>query len=118
MNESHEPKIEHHKSLLEYFKHLTTLSTGSIVLLSAFLEKLFSQPDWKFLVGVSFVGFVSSVLASVIAWTFYLIDYPGINFKKPSWYRFWGGLSLITCWLGFLVGVIALTVFALRNLFR
>ena len=32
--------------MYEYWKHLSTLSTGSIILLAAFLEKLFIQPRW------------------------------------------------------------------------
>ena len=37
----------------DIYKHLTTLSTGSILLLITFLEKLFARPIWKWLVIVA-----------------------------------------------------------------
>jgi hypothetical protein len=50
-------ELEIFKQSVDFFKHLTTLDTGSILLLAAFLEKLFSNPHWKILVAVSFFGF-------------------------------------------------------------
>ena len=40
-------EAEFRKLWSDYLKHLTTLSTGSILLIATFLEKLFSQPRWK-----------------------------------------------------------------------
>jgi hypothetical protein len=45
--------IEDHKALIDYTKQLTTLSTGSIVIIAAFVEKVFPQPQWKVLLIVA-----------------------------------------------------------------
>jgi hypothetical protein len=39
---------EGNKLFYDVFKHLTTLSTGSILILVAFLENLFVDPQYKF----------------------------------------------------------------------
>jgi hypothetical protein len=44
--------------VLDYLKHITTLDTGSIVLLTALLDKFFAGGRWKFLVVVTFLGFL------------------------------------------------------------
>jgi O-antigen/teichoic acid export membrane protein len=56
---------EGEKLFFESMKHLTTLSTGSILLLVTFLEKLFSNPRWKALIAVTLVSFVVSIVCSV-----------------------------------------------------
>jgi len=38
---------EGEKLYFDSMKHLTTLSTGSVLLLVTFLEKLFSSPRWR-----------------------------------------------------------------------
>ena len=39
--------IEQQKIVFDYIKHITTLNTGSVVLLAALLEKLFKTKIWK-----------------------------------------------------------------------
>jgi hypothetical protein len=107
--------IEQLKLMADYLKHITTLSTGSIVLLTIFLEKLFVKPRWKHLVRTSLCGFTLSLIASVIAFTGLLYPLPatagGRDLGGPVW-----AIGLIGTWLGFLVGVISLTAFAVGNL--
>ena len=55
--------IESQKMVLDYLKHITTLDTGAMVLLTVLLEKFFQQPQWKFLVIAVFSSFVISILA-------------------------------------------------------
>ena len=55
------------KIAFDYFKHLTTLSTGSIVLLGTLMDRLIESPSWKPLIYVSFTAFLITVLASVSA---------------------------------------------------
>ena len=65
--------IEQTKALIEYFKHLTTLSTGSIVLITTFLEKLFANPSWRLAVVISIAGFMLSffhlLLRTLLLWS-------------------------------------------------
>lgn len=56
---------EGEKLFYDSMKHLTTLNTGSILLLVTFLEKLFSNPQWKTLIAVSLICFVISIVCSV-----------------------------------------------------
>ena len=58
--------IEHTKLFNDYIKHLNTLSTGSILLLVTFLEKIFTNPHYKWLVIVSLICFLLSVIGGVI----------------------------------------------------
>ena len=51
----------------DYFKHLTTLSAGSILILVAFLEKVFSNPIGKAWVVVSVCCFVLCLISSLRA---------------------------------------------------
>ncbi|HET6889661.1 MAG TPA: hypothetical protein VFH31_01050, partial [Pyrinomonadaceae bacterium] len=59
--------MEQIKLLADYLKHTATLSTGSLVLLTIFLEKLFSKPRWKILVAFALGGFTLSLMGSVVA---------------------------------------------------
>lgn len=56
---------EGEKLFYDSMKHLTTLNTGSILLLVTFLEKLFGNPRWKALIAVSLISFVASIVCSV-----------------------------------------------------
>lgn len=66
-------KIEFSNSLIEgiklhydSFKHLTTLSTSSILILSAFINDTFDNPKAKVLIPFIFFCFFVSTLGSVI----------------------------------------------------
>lgn len=51
----------------DYFKHLATLSTGSILILVAFFEKVFSNPIGEAWVVVSVICFVLCIAGSLLA---------------------------------------------------
>ena len=53
----------------DYFKHLTTLSTGSILIIVAFLEKVFSYPEWIILAVFSIIALAVCLVASLFAMT-------------------------------------------------
>ena len=111
--ESKEP--EYAKTYFEYLRHLTTLATGSIVLEIAFLDKAFPHPKWKAIAALSLIAFTSSVVGSVILYTM------GLRHSIGEWTgdvaQSVGCWTLFITWGGFLLGIISLTVFALRNLF-
>lgn len=56
---------ERHKAEVEFIKLTTTLSTGAILLIVTFLEKLFQKPMWKPLVVISLLLFLLSVLLCI-----------------------------------------------------
>jgi hypothetical protein len=117
MELSQTDRIERYKIGLEYLKHITTLATGSIVLIATFLEKLFATLLWKAVIVVSLIGFMVSVLSATISYTLSIaFRFPGEwDDNVPEWSRTIGGVSVLFTWVGFLVGILSLAVFAIRN---
>lgn len=104
------------------FKHLTTLNTASILLLVAFLEKLFINPRAKFLVAFAFLCFIVSILTSfvlmillsgIMRFTQYVPRDKDRDYVEKHLARF-----LLTSVMSFVVAIICLSVFALINLFK
>ena len=108
--------LEQAKQQIDYVKHIATLSTGSILLLAGFLEKVFKMPHWKILISLSFGSFMVSVLMAVV---FQSITVTSQNFFMETELSPKAKLILVICifgmWLSFLVGIGAFTVFAIRN---
>jgi hypothetical protein len=97
------------------FKHLTTLSTGAILILATFLDKLVRSPHWHFLIPISVLGFLASVMTSVPV----LFSYATLSSQNPDDVEIikkWATRSVIASVGGFIVGIVALAVFAARNL--
>jgi hypothetical protein len=106
----------HREHLFDYIKHMTTLSTGSILLQLAFLEKVFAQPKWKPLVVVSLVSFSASIIGAVVVHTTLM----GTHIDSAKWSRpekRFVAFGLLSVWLGFLFGIVTLVLFAVKNLF-
>jgi hypothetical protein len=60
-------KIEMYKLVFDMMKHLTTLSSGSILILITMLEKVFRASPPTFYIRISFGGFCVSIIAAVVA---------------------------------------------------
>jgi DMSO/TMAO reductase YedYZ heme-binding membrane subunit len=102
----------------EYLKHLTTVSTGAILLLVAFLEKIFKQPEYKPAIAVSLVSFLVSIMLCAMAQT--SIIEKASEKKNESWRDKVQNLTVTLCLLAllcFIVGMISLVIFGLKNLF-
>jgi len=110
-------EIEIYKFEFEFLKHLTTICTGSILLVIAFLEKLFNKPEWKYCVAISLVCFILSIISCSISQVL-IID--KVSEKKNLSLR----LSVQNKSIGFLifalicyvVGIFFLAAFGLKNL--
>jgi len=105
-------KLQH-----DSFKHLTTLSTGSILLLITFLEKVFIHPQWRSLIVIALAAFVLSILASI--WMMMMLaglvmSLGDLKKEKVVERVFWIGISVAGG--GFLLGIICLVIFAIKNL--
>lgn len=106
------------KLLIDHLKHVTTLSTGSIFLQVAFLEKIFPHPKWKIFFVLSLllltasIYFASSSMEMVV----------NMSAPKPLPAGIWqraadfASSRRVWSWRLFVWGVIALLPFALRNL--
>ena len=101
---------------IDYIKHLTTLATGAILVLSAFLEKLIAQPEWKFLVVVSFGGFLSSVVFAVPAHVGQ-VNSLGTPYGLGGRALRANQIAITLQYVSFLIGMVALTIFALKNVY-
>jgi hypothetical protein len=94
------------------FKHLTTLSTGSILLLVTFFDK-FKLLQWKFLATLSLVAFIVSTLVSFLLMLFLAKDVSIMG--KPTsrdWLFRWGAWVAA---VSFVLGLIILVFFAANN---
>ncbi len=97
------------------YKHLTTLSTGSILLLATFLEKLFVRPVWKGLVIAAFCLFFLSILLSFFLMNILVSFIREMESEKKD--EKLGAIFVSAALISFLLGVISLITFALKNLY-
>ena len=103
----------------DFMKHLATLSTGSIVLLATFLEKLFSNPLWKPMVVLALAGFTVSILGTVLWQLLSILHVSAARSRRAGLVAPIVTLPTIAATLGgFVVGVGSLALFAIRNLLR
>lgn len=58
-------QVEAHKLVYDLFKHMTTLCTGSIVLIATFHDKLAPNPGGIWLMQLALGGFMACLLFSV-----------------------------------------------------
>jgi putative intracellular protease/amidase len=109
--------LEQAKQQIDYVKHITTLSTGSTVLLAALLDKVFPKPEGKFLIVATFVFFIISIISAVV--------FQGLSVITPNFFRedkLNGKMqaSLVICmvimWICFLLGMISFVLFFILNL--
>lgn len=110
--------VEGQKLAYDGFKHLTTLSTGLIILLAAFLKDLFSNPVYKWLVPLVFLFFILSMVGSVIMMftlAYTVGDNGEIKRKKTTTIAIVG---FITSWLFFIVGITLFVIFVLFNFYK
>jgi|SRR5215510_897783 len=100
------------------YKHLTTLNTGSILILFTLLEKILKTQLWKSLILAALTSLIISVITS-IAMMFLLAmeiqrdvgeDVTGVELNIYTSI----GLTSLIC---FLVGILCIVVFTFRNLY-
>lgn len=98
----------------DIYKHLTTLSTASILLLVTFLEKLFAKPAWKGLVLVALISLLASIILSFIVMNLMASQVREMEVDQRFVSR---NLAVIIIALGtFLLGIVSLIIFAVKNL--
>jgi|SRR5215213_3792250 len=107
------------KLYYDFYKHLTTLCTGSILILVTFLEKIFANPKWKALVIAAFGFFVLSIIACVLEMVSIASDVQKMGpATEDEHYEekmvLYIGISAFTC---FPLGILCLVIFAMKNLY-
>ncbi len=113
MSGEHSP--EGQKLFYDTFKHLTTLSTGSILLMTTFLARFPQRPAWAFLVGAALLGFLLTIVgALVVMMTFAEAVHKG---GTAPWSTQTVGSAMLTISLASFVGaLICVAAFVLKNL--
>ncbi len=118
MNDAPVPKeavLEGLKLYYDVFKHLTTLSSGSIVVIVAFRDALGDDSESTFLMGIALVGFLLAAGASIVVMlaTARAIRQNELLDELPY---FSGSLGYICAVAGFAVGVVSVSLFGWLNL--
>lgn len=106
-------KLDH-----ETFKHLTTVSTGSILILAAFLEKSFKEPELKWLIPLTFLALIVAAYTSVVQ--MFRISHAGVlRDAGMANQRRWKPrlIAILSCGC-FLLGMLCLSVFVTWNFWR
>lgn len=112
------------KMVFELFKHLTTLCTGTILILFAVLERV-AEPSWPclfyFAIGALLISLGSSLYSMFHFAIFFLItgDQPPAEWDmaQERWalLKKSGGWSIVAAMFGYFIGVAALGAFAMAN---
>lgn len=111
-------KNESAKLAYDIYKHLITLNTGSIVILVTLLEKLFTNPEWKLAIAISLCSFVISIfgcLGMLIVITMDVASSGEFGNNKKEY--FFASSATLTAWGGFLIGIISIVIFAIKNIY-
>jgi hypothetical protein len=101
----------------EYLKYLTTVCTVSVILIIAFLDKLFTHPEWKFTIAISLCAFLVAILVCILAALSILFqadEGPDKPSERSEDIEVYGTLVAFVC---FGVGIIFMVIFGLKNLF-
>jgi len=98
----------------DIYKHLTTLSTGSILLLITFLEKLFDKPLWTWLVPLALCCLFASILASFIVMNLMASQVREMEVDQRFVRR--NLTAIILALSTFSLGIVSLIIFAVKNL--
>jgi len=115
--------FERIKFEVDLAKHIATLNTASILIVSTFLEKISSQPSGKALIAIAISSFLISLL-SVLIYQFVLtLEFNGwvsgrIVQRNSEFFRVvkFEGATLAIGLTTFLAGLVAIGIFAVINL--
>lgn len=109
-------QIEAHKLIFDLFKHLTTLSSGSVVLFAVLLDKAFPNPERKWLVGVAVVSFMVSVVCSTFMMFITATTTTREQVPDPNtWFGNVVGLAMLGSGLFFVLGILVVVYFVVLN---
>jgi hypothetical protein len=99
----------------DYLKHLTTLATGSIVLLATFAEKFPAASSWRLLLSGAMTAFLLSVLLSLVSMFFTLSVQRREDKAEPDWETGTVAVTFIMSAVALFAGVLSIALFSIRN---
>jgi hypothetical protein len=107
-------KIEARKIQIDVIKHVTTMSTGTLVLTVTLLDKLFHSPRFLSLFAVSLFCLVASIVGGFVLQTHCVMEVESGEYDSKV--TAWAVISFVALCGGFVGGLILLTLFILLNL--
>ena len=63
-------EIDYYKVQIDLIKHTTTLAAGMLVVTATFHDKLSAHAEWKWLIFIATLSFLSCILCAV--WTYFI----------------------------------------------
>jgi len=113
--DEHKERFERMKLLFDLNKHITTLATGTLLLMAGLYERVFKTPVWKALAAFTFILFAATVICSVIA-MFSFAMYSRSTHNTPADPIRWGATFFSLALVSLIAGVLAFVAFVLKNL--
>lgn len=101
------------KLIFDLLKHLTTLSSGSILLILTLAEKFFANSPLKDGLFLALAAFGLSILAALLSMTIISFNIGGGIFSGRSLNTFTGGIALSA--FGFICGMVLITIAVVRQ---
>jgi hypothetical protein len=108
--------LEHCKFQVDYLKFLTSLSTGAILIIAAFLGKAVENPVWQWLVGVSLVGFFLALVLCLFLFCILAAHVDSAIDRKKVTVEIISAIANMGAILSFLIAILALVIWCLKNL--
>ncbi len=116
--ELHSSILDQHKAQLDVLKHISTLDTAVLLVVVAFVDKVFVAPRLQWMVGLAVLSLLASLAASGLACLSVLAAFPryGATRMDKTGRRERGRVMIVT-FLGLFVGVVLLAGFFFYNWF-
>jgi len=118
MSEKKWPFKESTKLNVDYLKHITTLATGSIILLVTFLDKVFEHPNHTWMIIVVLISLLLTVVFASTSFISLGIAYQAWEEgREPKdWIDSTAGICFLLSYFSFVAGLFFFTVFSISNL--
>jgi hypothetical protein len=116
--ELHSSIIDQHKAQLDVLKHITTLDTAVLLVVVAFIEKVFVAPRLQWVVGLAVLSLLASLAASGLACLSVLAAFPRYGaMRMDRTDRRERSHVMIVTFMGLFFGVVLLAGFFFFNWF-
>ncbi len=114
--------LEGYKQIHDSLKQMATLSTGAIGLVIAFIEKLFPNPEWKWLVAIALILLVASLFLAITGMFLQAIETMNKEAAECEAYEARNSWDRVSKFMAlslylFFLGVFTIGIFFTRNYF-
>ena len=100
--------VDAFKLLFDFLKHLTTLSSGSILVLITLAEKFFTNSPFRNVLFIALAAFGWSILFALFSMIIISFNVGGGTFSTKSLNAFTSGFAMSA--LGFFVGMVLIVI--------